>query len=146
MALFGFGGKEAVKRQKPLVLVVDDNAALAEVVCDLLATMNCDSVSADNGPDALKTVEEKKPDLVLLDVVMPAMSGVSVLRALKQNAATSSLPVIMVSGEQKGYDLDTAFKLGAADYIIKPVRREEFRVKVGAVLAPLGFSVPPLKN
>lgn len=141
MALFGFGG-ETPKRQKPLVLVVDDNALLAEVVCELLVSLQCEAVTADNGADALKLVADKKPDLVLLDVVMPAMSGISVLRTLKQNAGTKAVPVIMVSGEQKGYDLNTAFGLGALDYVIKPVRKEEFKTKVSAALAPLGFTLP----
>jgi len=140
MSIFGFGGPE--KRKKPLVLVVDDDALLSEMICALLDEIHCDTIRTDDGVEALEIVAEKKPDLVLLDVVMPAMSGVNVLRGIKQNSATKKIPVMMVSGEQKGYDLDTAFRLGAADYIIKPVRKAEFEAKVKAVLSHSGYPVP----
>jgi len=136
-----FGTPEA-KREKARVLVVDDNPLIITVLCELLSALDCETITAENGAEALKLTRGKKPDLVLLDMLMPNMSGVSVLRTLKQDAATKSIPVIVVSGEQKGNDLNTAFNLGACDYIIKPVRKNEFDAKVRAALTSLGFSKP----
>jgi CheY-like chemotaxis protein len=141
MGILGFDTN--AKRQRPLVLVADDNSQLSEMLCELLSALNCDTMRAENGAETLKLVAGKKPDLVLLDAVMPNMSGISVLRTLKQDPDTRSIPVIMVSGEQKGNDLDMAFNLGAAGYVIKPVRKTELDAKVKAVLFSIGFSPAP---
>ena len=120
-----------------MALLVDDNPQISALLADLLTFLNCDSIIAEDGEEALKLVAKRKPDFILLDVMMPKMSGISVLSAIKRDPATKDFPVIMVSGEQKSSDLDTAFRLGAADYIIKPVRKTEFETKIGALLSTL---------
>ena len=138
MSFFGFGSK----RKRPLVLVVDDDPMVADLHCDFLSSLDCDKVSTLSGKEALEVAAAGKPDLILLDMVMPVMSGLAVLRFLKQESATKKIPVIMITGEQKGSDVEAAFGLGAADYIVKPVGREQFCSKVKAVLSPPGFTFP----
>ncbi|MCM2267822.1 MAG: response regulator [Elusimicrobiales bacterium] len=134
MNIFGFG------RKKPLVLVVDDDPMVGELTCDLLDSFGCDKLLKDNGREALLLAEDAKPDLILLDMVMPAMNGLSVLRFLKENTATVKIPVIMLTGEKKVSDIDAAFTLGAEDYIMKPAVRREFEEKIRKVLVPKGYS------
>lgn len=124
------------------MLVVDDDPSVGEMHCDMLESFDCDKLMRDNGKDALRLAAEKKPDLILLDMVMPSMNGLTVLRSLKSDSATKKIPVVMLSGEQKGSDVEAAFALGAVDYIIKPAVRQEFENKVKAILTPLGYTFP----
>ena len=84
-------------KDKPRILVVDDNAQNVKLLEQLLKGSGYEPVSALSGPEALKQLETAQPDMVLLDVVMPEMSGYEVCRAIRANAATALLPVVMVT-------------------------------------------------
>ncbi len=134
MGIFNLGSKD----QKPLVLVVDDDPVLAEMLCDFLSLIDCETINTPNGNEALKIARDKQPDLILLDIVMPSMDGLTILKLLKRDPASVNIPVIMVTGEQKGKDVELAFTLGAVDYIIKPIRQDQFDAKIKAVLSQKG--------
>lgn len=106
--------------EKPSILVVDDTEKNITV---LKAILSKDYLvrAATNGDTALKIAEKLKPDLILLDVMMPIMDGHEVCRRLKSNAATSDIPVIFVTALSDASDEEIGFSIGAVDYITKPV-------------------------
>ena len=120
---------------KPVVLAVDDTPENLDVVKGILAP-NYTVKAAINGQMALKIVEKQPPDLILLDIMMPGMSGYEVCEALKSNPDTSGIPVIFLTAMDQTTDESKGFDLGAADYITKPVNPPilESRVKTHLAL------------
>jgi len=106
----------------PLVLVVDDDPAVVELLNRSLTREGYQVRTALNGRDALALARQLQPRLITLDVMMPSMDGWSVLTALKADAATRAIPVVMISIVE---DKQLAFALGAADYLTKPVDRAQ---------------------
>lgn len=113
-----------------LVLVVDDNMNGRQLAVDILDTLNVDIAEASNGHEALKSVDERTPDLILLDVNMPGMSGFEVLEKLKANPRYQHVPVVMLTAQD---DIDSrveGLKLGADDYLAKPFSPRELIERV----------------
>ena len=106
--------------QKPVVLAVDDTPENLDVVKGILAR-DYTVKAAINGQMALKIVEKAPPDLILLDIMMPGLSGYEVCEQLKANPATKDIPVIFLTAMEQTTDVAKGFELGAADYITKPV-------------------------
>jgi CheY-like chemotaxis protein len=106
----------------PLVLVADDDKATRELISRGLQREGFRVLTASSGEEALRLAREKRPDAISLDVLMPGMDGWTVLRALKGDPLTSSIPVVMVSMLD---DRDIGYALGAADYLTKPFDREK---------------------
>jgi DNA-binding response OmpR family regulator len=121
-----------VKRK---VLVVEDDLSLARVLCDNLAYEGFDVASANNGIEGLSVAEAQKPDLVLLDLMLPGLDGVEVCRQLAQNPVRMGL-IIITARNQKQDKLE-AFQLGADDYVTKPFTLDELLARVHAVLRRL---------
>jgi DNA-binding response OmpR family regulator len=117
--------------RKPLVLVVDDEAPIQRFVRAELEAQGYRVLLAPSGAEALERIEDDRPDLVLLDVMMPEMDGFETLRRLRQR---SPVPVIMLTA--RGGDLDKVRGLqsGADDYITKPFNPEELTARIAAVL------------
>ena len=115
--------------KRPLVLVVDDEQRILTFTAAKLRACGYDVITAANGEDALKLATSDKPDAMVLDIVLPGMSGFEVLRKLR---ATSSLPVILVSAW--GYTGDEAASTGATDYLAKPFDPDELASKVRGCL------------
>jgi CheY-like chemotaxis protein len=109
-----------VKEPVYTILVVDDTPANIDVVKEILFP-DYHIQAAINGPSALDLIAKKKPDLILLDVMMPDMDGYEVCRRLKDNKQTRSIPVIFLTAKDHVEDEARGFKIGAADYIMKPV-------------------------
>lgn len=122
------------KPAKPLVLIVDDDPSVRSLERDALEAMGCEVIEAANGREALALAKARKPRLILLDVMMPEMNGQQALAILKAGPETAPIPVIMVTAEQKGGDVEYAFQNGAAGYVIKPIRVANLREKVLKVL------------
>lgn len=123
----------------PLVLVVDDNEMNRDMLGRRLQRQGCDVVMAENGAVALDLVAQRAFDLVLLDIMMPQMSGYEVLERLKADERTKQLPIIMISAID---DMDSVVKcieLGAEDYLFKPFNPVLLKARVGAIL---GRQVP----
>ncbi len=114
------------KHQTPMVLVVDDDTRIVSLLRAFLESFDCDSAEAMNGADALRLAVDRPPQLILLDIVMPIMDGLEALRQLKRNSATKDIPVMMLTGQQESDNIETAFNLGAIDYMLKPITHSQF--------------------
>ena len=115
------------------ILVVDDSPTDLKYLTDLLAKNGYQVVTAQNADEALAKAKQLRPDLVLMDVVMPGQSGFQATRALIKEEATKQIPVIICT--TKGQDTDKAWgmKQGARDYIVKPVKGPELLAKISAL-------------
>ena len=113
------GSPVAVPPPSPTVLVVDDLADARDVLARLLRLGGYKSVTAEDGWAALSAVETEAPDLVLLDLTMPEMDGVEVLRRLRDLPRGRDLPVVLFTAVEDGPQLDEADRLGIQDLIIK---------------------------
>jgi len=114
---------------KPKILLVDDDEIIAIVTTEALSP-EYDVIYVDNGQAALTALSQEVPDLVLLDVDMPGMSGYEVCRKLRQIPKVSDIPVIFLSGMVSEEDLLAGYQAGGSDYLIKPVSADELCAKV----------------
>ena len=105
---------------QPKILVVEDEPSQREVLAYNLKAEGFFVISADNGEDALLLVEEEKPDLILLDWMMPNLSGIEVCRRLKSGNETRAIPIVMVSARSEEMDKVRGLEIGADDYLVKP--------------------------
>jgi two-component system, OmpR family, response regulator MtrA len=121
-----------------LIFVVDDDPDVRELVAYKLAQAGHDVLSAANGQDALRLVPETKPELLLLDVMMPGFSGFDVLTRLRAEAATKTLPIIMLTAKAQETDVERGFALGADDYVLKPFSPRELMSRVAVQLTRAG--------
>jgi len=117
------------------VLVVDDDPDVCDLVTYKLEQSGFDVRRASDGDAALREVAKKVPDLVLLDVMMPGVSGLEVLERWRKDEATAAMPVIMVTAKAQENDVERGFELGADDYVIKPFSPRELVRRVTAVLS-----------
>lgn len=119
----------------PKVLVADDDAQLLGLVVRHLKGMGYQVIEALDGEKAWEAVESEKPDLVLLDVMMPGMSGWEVCRRIRETEASAHIPVIMLTGIGERLNEMTSPLYGANDYLDKPFEFEVFEAKVREVLS-----------
>ena len=123
-------------RQRPSkVLAVDDNAQNLELLVEYLGTLEgVETFSAADGIEALKMVHQCKPDLILLDIMMPRMSGFEVCRKLKSDPETRDIPIIMVTALNELGDMERAVESGTDDFLSKPFNRLELVTRVRTLL------------
>jgi len=115
------------------VLVVEDEADVAEMIRYNLGKEGYDVRLAGNGMDALRLAKEAKPELILLDIMVPQLNGWEICRRLKQDRETVAIPVIMVTGRVEEGDKVLGFEMGADDYVTKPFSPRELLARVRAV-------------
>jgi two-component system alkaline phosphatase synthesis response regulator PhoP len=115
------------------VLVVEDEADVAEMIRYNLGKEGYDVRLAGNGTDALRLAKEAKPDVILLDIMVPQLNGWEICRRLKQDRETVAIPVIMVTGRVEEGDKVLGFEMGADDYVTKPFSPRELLARVRAV-------------
>jgi DNA-binding response OmpR family regulator len=101
------------------ILVIEDDKFLLKIINKKLSTEDYQLIQAMNGEEGLRAAREKKPDLILLDLVLPEMDGFEVLKRLKDNPTCSNIPVIVLSNLGEREKIDKGLKLGAADYLVK---------------------------
>lgn len=101
------------------ILVIEDDKFLLKIIKKKLSTEDYQLVQAMNGEEGLRSAREEKPDLILLDLVLPEMDGFEVLKKLKDNPACSAIPVIILSNLGEREKVNKGLKLGAADYLVK---------------------------
>jgi CheY-like chemotaxis protein len=116
------------------ILVVDDNEDVARITARLLTAKGYAVRTAGNGARALALVAEQAPDCILLDIMMPEMSGTEVLTRLKQESATATIPVILVTAKTRDEDVLSGYKEGADYYITKPFSAQQLIYGVRLVL------------
>ncbi|MCH2164688.1 MAG: phosphate regulon transcriptional regulator PhoB [Marinovum sp.] len=123
-----------VSAAQPRVLVVEDEAAQLEILSYNLEAEGFVVSKAQNGEEALLLVEEDQPDIVLLDWMLPNVSGIEICRQLKKRPSTRAVPVIMISARSEEVDRVRGLETGADDYVIKPYSVIELMARVRAQL------------
>jgi len=117
------------------ILIVDDEEDILDLVDLSLTADGFDVITARSGPEALEKVREEMPDLILLDISMPDMDGYEVMRRLKGDRRTSSIPIIMLTAASDKRDKVRSFSAGADDYVVKPFDADELTARIEAVLS-----------
>lgn len=123
------------------ILVVDDDPNIREVVCFALQKAGFRTVSADNGAQALQRYASERPDLVVLDILMPELDGTEVCRRLRADMRQRQAPIIFLSSKDDEVDRIVGLELGGDDYVAKPFSPRELVARVRACLRR--FSAPP---
>src|SRR5215468_3006848 len=118
----------------PRILVVDDNAANRDIITTRLQTHGYETLQAADGEEALAAVKQHRPDLVLLDVMMPNLDGIETCRRLKGDATLPFLPIILVTAKVDSKDIVAGLDAGADEYLTKPVDQAALVARVRSVL------------
>jgi DNA-binding response OmpR family regulator len=116
-------------------LIVDDDPDVCDLVAYKLEQSGFEVRRASNGQQALDSVVAQQPDVVLLDIMMPGMSGLEVLERWRLEGSTARLAVLLLTAKAQESDVERGFELGADDYIVKPFSPREVVRRVNAVLA-----------
>ena len=119
----------------PVLLVADDDEDILTLVQLRLSRSGYEVIVARDGEEALRLAREKLPDLAVLDWMMPKASGVEVLRAIRADELTSSIPVILLTARASEADINEGLEAGADDYIAKPFSPQELAARVQVILA-----------
>lgn len=123
-----------LSRVNPLILIADDEADVLKLVGSHLAAAGLRAIEADDGPSALAIIRERLPAVAVLDLMMPGMGGLDVLRAMKSEVETADIPVVILTGRASQTDRIVAFELGADDYVTKPFSPRELVLRVRGIL------------
>lgn len=123
---------------KPRVLIVDDDPAALRMIEYIFDRADYEVYLAATGPEALSKAGEAKPDLVILDVMMPDVTGLEVCQRLRAQPALARLPIIMLSAKDQLEDKVNGFEAGADDYVSKPVDPQELLARAKALLHRMG--------
>ena len=116
------------------ILVADDEADVLNLVCNNLKSAGFTPLQADDGPSALEQARANLPALIVLDLMLPGMSGLEVCKALKIEPATKNIPILMLTAKAEEVDRILGFELGADDYMTKPFSPRELVLRVQSVL------------
>ena len=122
------------QERQPVVLVVDDNQQNRELLQAYLEDVDCLTIPASDGLEALDIIKKDPPDLVLLDVMMPKMSGFEVCKRLKNDPKTTDIPVIMVTALSEFGDIERGIDSGTDDFLSKPVNKLELLTRIKTML------------
>ncbi|WP_436520833.1 response regulator transcription factor [Actinoplanes sp. HUAS TT8] len=117
------------------VLVVDDDPTVLEIVETVLRSGGLDVATSRNGRDGLRAAHEHVPDIAVLDVTMPDMTGLEMCRALRDDAETANVPIILLTGRGQWLDVASGFDAGADDYLVKPFTAQDLLTRVEALTA-----------
>ena len=121
-------------QKQPVILVVDDNQQNLELLQAYLEDVECTTISAHDGLEALDIVKKNPPDLILLDVMMPKMSGFEVCKRIKNDPATTDIPIIMVTALTEFGDIERGIDSGTDDFLSKPVNKLELLTRIKTML------------
>lgn len=118
----------------PRILVVDDDQIIIQITARVLTAAGYEVFKAASGAEALQRIDETRPDLIVLDVMMPEMDGYEVCRRLRQTAATARLPIMMLTAQESVEEKVRGFEAGADDYMTKPFQPPELQARVKVLL------------
>ncbi|MBI1340384.1 phosphate regulon transcriptional regulatory protein PhoB [bacterium] len=119
---------------RPYALVVEDEAPLIELLRYNLEAEGYEILSARDGEEALLMIEERQPDIVILDWMLPNLNGIEVCRRLRSRSATRNLPIIMLTAKTEEVDRIRGLDTGADDYVMKPFSMTELKARIRAVM------------
>ncbi|HST61837.1 MAG TPA: response regulator transcription factor [Longimicrobium sp.] len=128
------------------ILVVDDEPDISALVAYHLARESYRVRTASSGPEALRAAEVERPDLIVLDLMLPGMSGLNVLEELRKRPEMQDIPVILLTARKEEQDRIAGLRLGADDYVSKPFSPQELILRVGAVLRRVQQAPPAGKG
>jgi CheY-like chemotaxis protein len=116
------------------VLIVDDNRASRDLIRAILKTVHCDIIEAAHGQQALELMQQERPDLILLDIDMPGLNGLAVVKKIREDTSLADLPVVAVTAFAMERDREKAMAAGFTAYVTKPVRAAMLRQQVQQLL------------
>lgn len=116
------------------ILVVDDEIYIVHILDFSLGMEGYEVITALDGEEALKKASETKPDLIVLDIMMPKMDGYETCKALKADPATKDIPVILLSAKGRNVDMQTGYDVGADEYITKPFSPRKLVDRINTML------------
>lgn len=116
------------------ILVVDDNVQNVELLEAYLGQLDCEVITAFDGAEALQRARDANPDLILLDVMMPKVSGFEVCKQLKSDPATRDIPILMVTALHESADIERGVEAGTDDFLTKPIQKAVLLTRVRALL------------
>jgi DNA-binding response OmpR family regulator len=122
------------KKSTPKIVIADDNAQNVELMEAYLGDVDCELRTARDGEETLQVVEEFKPDLLLLDVMMPRLSGFEVCRKIRSNPDTQDLLILMVTALNEASDFERGVQAGTDDFLTKPVNKVELLCRIRSLL------------
>ena len=122
----------------PKILVAEDERDIRELIGFSLRFADFEVVLTQNGEDAIEKASQEQPDLILLDVRMPRMSGYEACRRLKEDASTSEIPVVFLSAKGQEKEIEEGLDSGAVEYIVKPFAPDELADQVRDILRRAG--------
>ncbi len=117
------------------ILIVDDSPAQMYAIKQIIEPAGHEVLTAESGEIGIETAKTMRPDVILLDIVMPDMNGYTVSRKLRKDSSTKAIPIIFVSTKDKEFDRAWGMKQGAAAYITKPIDSKELLSAVASALA-----------
>jgi two-component system alkaline phosphatase synthesis response regulator PhoP len=123
---------------EPMILVAEDERDIRELIVFTLQISGFNVVQVPNGEEAVKKATEIKPDLILLDVRMPKMTGYEACKALKAQKSTRDIPVVFLSAKGQEAEINTGLELGAEEYFLKPFAPDELSKRVNKILTKHG--------
>ena len=115
------------------ILVVDDSPTERHVISELLVRSGYQVITAENGEEGIEKARREKPDLILMDVVMPGLNGYQATRTLTRDETTKQIPIIVCTSKGQETDKIWGLRQGALDYLVKPVNGEELLSKIAAL-------------
>jgi CheY-like chemotaxis protein len=124
----------APEPETPVILIADDNPQNVELLEAYLSDVDCRVLTAADGEETLRVVERERPDLVLLDIMMPRLSGFEVCRKLRANPDTRDTLVLMVTALNEAADFERGVQSGTDDFLTKPVNKAELLCRVRSLL------------
>jgi len=129
MSLSNFPDRsEQINAKQPLILAVDDNDDNLQLLTQLLVLMECSYVTATDGITTLELAQKYQPKLILLDMMLPDLSGIEVASRLQENAQTVSIPIIAVTAMARAEDKESFIIAGCVDYVTKPYIIDDLEV------------------
>jgi DNA-binding response OmpR family regulator len=121
--------------ERTTILIVDDEEDVLRPIAYRLEMQGCNVLREFDGERGLQTALAKRPDLILLDIMMPGMDGLALCSMLKQREDTRAIPIIILTAKTTVEDVEAAFKWGADDYVAKPFEWDELNGKINRCLA-----------
>lgn len=116
------------------VMIVDDSPTDVQNIRSMLVKAGHQAIEAVSGQDALDRIKTEKPDLIIMDVVMPGVNGFQATRQLAKDPSTSMIPIVVISSKSQESDRMWALRQGAKDYLVKPIKEAELLAKLKTLL------------